>query len=181
MKAQRTKLFLGIAVLFVIIVFLIIFLKIKNEKTFIKKSQMAVVEMVAISALSESTTEYYAIVWRNAIVGEGTYRRSESPYYQISDFNEAISIAQNELKSSIKTLSDEKSSVETLLKELNSCPNKYKELHSKILSLYGYVSEYISLAISPSGSLQSFAEKRSELSSSILKLSNEIKVQIPKQ
>jgi|GEM_PF-3015038 hypothetical protein len=179
MKKLTRKNFIIIALAITLIAGISIFLKIYNEKKYIKEVKSAVAEMLITSSLSETITEFYGTVWKNAIFSEGAYHNSESPYYR-KDFNEALAVAQVEMEDNIKILNSGKSKIETSLRKLNSYPQKYKELHNSILKLYGYASEYISLGISPSGSFQTFAEKRRELSSEIMKLSSEINIQLPK-
>jgi len=64
---------------------------------------------------------------------------------------------------------------------LNNPPEDFEQVYDELLDMFTYSEEYVSLALSPDGSLQSFTEKRNDLSSEILNLSQRIDVLLPNE
>jgi type II secretory pathway pseudopilin PulG len=65
------------------------------------------------------------------------------------------------------------------IKALNNPPPEYEKASEIAFELYSLYDEYVSLAISPSGSLSSFNERTNQLSSDIIKKSKEFNSRMP--
>jgi len=65
------------------------------------------------------------------------------------------------------------------MQRLNSPPEEYKKSYDVLIELYGYYTQYMEQAISPTGSLIEFNNKSNDLSSQISKLYNQFKILLP--
>lgn len=68
------------------------------------------------------------------------------------------------------------SGVKSDVKDLNEPPDGYDEAFDKLLEMYSLSEEMADLAISPTGSYDSFSEKYAQLKDDIIKLNKEIDV-----
>lgn len=82
-----------------------------------------------------------------------------------SNVNSLISYYQETGKlDEIKKRSD---SIKEQITELKKPPKEYQEAYDEILDMYNYSEQYVEMALSPDGSLQSFSEQKKKLSSEI--------------
>lgn len=73
------------------------------------------------------------------------------------------------------------SGVKSDVKDLNEPPDGYDEAFDKLLEMYSLSEEMADLAISPTGSYDSFSEKYAQLKDDIIKLNKEIDVVLPNE
>lgn len=147
-----------------------------KEQAFINNTRLIISMIQSDKGLTDRTIELYIEVWHNAVYKEGTYYTGE--YYH-KDFNEALQIVQRVLENNIRTIKENEESFVRMLKNIQHPPSRYSNIHKDLIRLYGLVSDFDSLAITPEGSLTSYSQKTSDLSSSIKSLSKEIGVQLP--
>ena len=97
------------------------------------------------------------------------------------DFNEEIATVQKIAKETnfLQKLQKDKELIDGMMSRLNNPPEEYKTLYDKLLSLYGQYTKIYELAISPSGSLMTYNQSISEVSSEINRLYNEFQVLVP--
>jgi tetratricopeptide (TPR) repeat protein len=73
----------------------------------------------------------------------------------------------------------ERDKISEKMKELRNPPKDYKESYDSIVEVYKLYEEYISFALSPSGSLMSYNQKANELSSELVTEIKEFQIKIP--
>jgi hypothetical protein len=134
--------------------------------------------MISTSTIAEDMLNQYHDVWSDAIFEDVAYVNGERIW---GDFNEAIS-AQHEAfveDGSIKAIENGEEAVKMLMKKINNPPEQYKEEYEVVVDMYKVFDEYVGLAKSPEGSLQSFSEQARELSSELISLYKELEVKMP--
>lgn len=142
-----------------------------------KNAEYAISKIVETSALSDAVCSYYYSVWRNAIYKENSYYNGGK--YHLKDFNEALVIAKDEMQNQIVGIISTSDSLEFVMGKLKNPPQSYQAIYTDLVSMYGMVKEYAGFAESPTGSLQSFSQKASLLSSQISTKLNEVKIKMP--
>jgi len=91
--------------------------------------------------------------------------RGISKYYQKIGKNEELELKKDEVAS--------------LIRKLNNPPQEYKDAYDIAFELYSNYENYISFALSPSGSLISYNQKANEVSSNIVTKIREFEVKLP--
>lgn len=71
------------------------------------------------------------------------------------------------------------SEIKGKISDLNNPPSDYEKAFDEVLDMYAYSQEYTSMALNPTGSLQSFNENKSKLSSDILEKYRKIEALTP--
>ena len=154
-----------------------------KESQYLKKVEELKTDMLIVSSLSEQVTNEYSDIWQKQIKnnyyginvdGETKhfYSVEEAVKYKMDKFSEMG------ILDAIDSLSN---SITKIMHNITPPPSKYKDLHSTLIKLYADGNEYVSLAKSPVGSLMSFNEKRSELTTSIKREIDEIDIVMPFQ
>jgi len=154
-----------------------------KESQYLKKVEELKTNIMIVTSLSEQVTNGYSEIWQkqinhnyNGINVDGEtkhfYNVEEAVKYKMDKFSELG------IFDAIDSLSN---SITKIMHNITPPPSKYKDLHSTLIKLYADGNEYISLAKSPIGSLMSFNEKRSELTTSIKREIDEIDIVMPFQ
>lgn len=191
--AKTKKIITGAIVTVIILVLgLVMFSLIKsnNEKkefnAYIDNLNLAKDTMIDGGSDAESLLNLTAKVWYNSIYEE---RDSETDKYTISggrfnaDFNTSLSalIYDSTTKAVISKIEDNQALVEPIMKKLQNPPNGLENCYNTITELYSVYKGLTDLAISPSGSLQSFTDNKSQKIDKFLELYNKLKTQIPEK
>lgn len=82
-------------------------------------------------------------------------------------------------KDQINGLKDSNEKIEQDMQMLRECPAQYKDAYNALIELYGIYSQIYSLALNPSGSLQSFNNKIHDLKSDFDNKSSKLKLFLP--
>lgn len=69
--------------------------------------------------------------------------------------------------------------IKSKISELNNPPDEFKKAYDEALDMYSFSEEYVEMALNPSGSLQTFSEKKSQLTSDIISKHKRIEVLMP--
>jgi hypothetical protein len=149
--------------------------KLKEYEQLFKSTAEA---MIATSITAEEMLNKYHDVWSDAIFNDYAEVDGEIIY---GDFNEAVSAQRQsfEEKGTIELLEKSQKIIATSMKKLNNPPDEYKEEYDVLMDMYKVFNEYIDLAKTPEGSLQSFSEQTRELSNDLTSLYKELEVQMP--
>lgn len=109
------------------------------------------------------------------------YKFSDGQVVAKGDINHAIYVTNVyfENANKIKMLENGKSDASIKIRELNNPPNEYEKAYEVAFQIYNLYDQHISLAIEPDGSILSFSEKTSQLSSDIVKASKEFQARMP--
>lgn len=152
----------------------------KKLKEYGNNLSFAVLNIIQESARAETMTNTYADIWSRIIKSDYSNRVIIDGVIAY-DFSTGIALQKKyfEKQGEMNKLKDGKKSIEAKMKTLNHPPKKYEEAYKIVFEMYGYYTEYESLAESPNGSLVSFNEKRDTISDNIVKKSKEFDVKIP--
>lgn len=177
------------------------------KKEYIKNAETIQTDIISSAAEAENIIYIYSNVWSTAIQEELTLENYASildtdeteldtfltennqkllpnnSFSKIYDFNLALLLTQLYLTENQKINSIEASreDIRGLIKKLNSPPNEFKDLYDEIFELYGNYDKYIELATAPSGSLTSYNDAASELSSEIISGINKVEAKLPEK
>lgn len=152
------------------------------EAQYENKMKEAVTKTLEQSAKCESMINTFSSVWHDTIF-ENDYFWPTINGQKPTDFNSAIRLQVAEFKGNgqYEEIKNGKIKVDKMMSELKNPPKKYLAEYNLIVEMYTTYCEYESLAESPQGSLQTFNNNASDLSSQIVKKINEFKVRIPLQ
>ncbi|AJD92246.1 hypothetical protein JMA_29290 [Jeotgalibacillus malaysiensis] len=122
------------------------------------------------------TDQYYS-VWYDAIyedmvhIGENVaFDFEDALYYQYIEFSD---------NGSIEEFEELMASVETQISDLKTPPDEYQQTYDTQLEMYLSLKALSSLAIEPSGSLDSFTDDINKLVDEMLDANNKYSVQLP--
>lgn len=165
-----------------------------------------VYDMISQSADAESIINTYSSVWNKAIEEAITietmshllniqmdhlinffsendikFNLATTEVARKGDFDKVLLITkvyfQNDNK--LDTLETSRMEITQRIRKMNNPPEEYQKAYEATFQMYSAYDEYVSLAIEPSGSLVSFREQTSELSSNIIKKSKESEARMP--
>lgn len=150
------------------------------EAQYENKMKQVVSEILDQSVKCESMIGTFSKVWDETISNDYFSKpiiNGERP----NDFNDAIRLQMAEFGNNGQygEVRDGKTQIDNMVIELKNPPSKYLTEYNLIVEFYTTYCEYQSLAVTPQGSLLSFNNKTSDLSSQIVKKINEFKVRIP--
>lgn len=182
MKNKKLILIFGIlSILILVITFFIT--KTISKKKFEKNMSEATINLLISAYIAEETTNEYSDIWQkqiNANSWEGIYIDGERKYF--SNFSEAVRYRINQYTENgvLEKMDSMLNVSKDIMQEIDGSIFGRKESKEVIKALYLDVSDYCALANSPTGSLQSFNNKTSEISSSIERKTRELKLYLPK-
>lgn len=110
--------------------------------------------------------------WRSAIFDD------DNPY---EDFNAALSFlySLDAAQTIITAINDASDIANQYMKELKNPPKEYKNLYDALVKLNDVYYDYSQLAISPSGSLQTYSESTTDVSKAFSKFLDRAKGEFP--
>ena len=161
----RNKIFIivGVIIIVSLVLFIVISSQSKNKaENYQKNLKTAAHTMLSGAIQAESCGNLTYKVWYNSIYEE---RNSETDAYTrpngyfVSDFNIALQnlFDDTEYQSKIESIKSNRTEVQNLIKELNDPPKEYEDAYSSLLELYDAYIDLTNIAISPSGSLQTYS------------------------
>ncbi|PLX94248.1 MAG: hypothetical protein C0621_05705 [Desulfuromonas sp.] len=118
--------------------------------------------ILASAANAESVCGEIKKRWRQAVTDR-------------KDINEAIDSALNAKRYNVNTLKKQRDEIAVAMTNLRTPPEALRNLHEKTVDLYGQYEKYVSMAISPSGSLISYNQGEDEVKGDLLRLVSEAK------
>lgn len=158
--------------------------KAANEKeTYINNLNSVYSSMVSGGTQAEDICNLTKSVWYNTIFEKydsTTDKYTRNKYDFNSDFNTSLIalFSDEEIAAQISDIKDNKALVDSLMKDLQNPPEDLKNVYDLALEAYDSYTTLTDLAVSPSGSLQSYSDKFSEsdsaLASAVKKLSSQI-------
>lgn len=142
--------------------------------------------MLAGGAKAESLCNLTKSVWRNTIYEETdieTDRFTKTNGKFNEDFNDSISALFKD-ESTRKTVSDinaNQEEVTEIMRKLQNPPDDLSACFETVESMYEVYSNFTGLAISPSGSLKTYAENFNTYDDNFMLYYNKLDTQIPKE
>lgn len=136
------------------------------------------------AAKAESICNLVSQVWKNTIYKEKSYKTDDYTRpngYFVSDFNIAITnfYDDSSTKNKIGDIKSNQDRVQELMKTLKSTPEGLDKCYETVLGLYTAYKGFTDLAISPTGSLQSYNESVNKRTSDFMDSYDKLKTQIP--
>jgi len=118
------------------------------------------------SAVAESVSDQYKTTWSDAI---------DSHY---KDFNDELQKVHEEYeaKGTYARMKTGKSWIDSSMRTIAQPPAESQQVYQKVMDFYGKYSQFHELAMTPTGSLMSYRQQTSGLSSDMVKAMNELKV-----
>ncbi len=192
--AKTKKTVIGVTSVFVILVLafaIFIITKNNNEKkeynAFIDNLNLVRMAMLNGGSEAESLLNLTAKVWYNSIFEE---RDPETDKYTMNngysfndDFNASLYalFLDPSTLATISKIEENQASVETMMKVLQNPPDNLVRSYENILELYTNYKSLTNLAINPSGSLETFNQKKSQKIDEFLELFQKLETQIPQK
>lgn len=190
--AKTKKTLIGAASVFVVLALMFAIFSVvkssngkKAHNTYIDTLEITRTTMLEGGSQAESLLNLTAQVWFNSIFEE---RDSETDKYTMSggsgfndDFNESLNalMTDSSTLATISIIEKNQTLVESLMKELQNPPDELEDSYATVLELYTVYKGLTDLAISPSGSLETFAQNKSQKIDRFLELYQKLETQIP--
>lgn len=153
----------------------------------------AVSTMLDGASTAESVCNLTKAVWYNTIYEKSD--KSTDPYTKISgkyslysrdfhsSFDTSISklYASDSIKSDVANITLNRDAVSELMSNLSQPTSEFSTCYTSLLEMYDYYNRFTSLALSPTGSLQTYSDSFRELDSNFVASYDTIKTLIPKE
>jgi len=146
-------------------------MRLEREKQYYLKDVADTREIILKSTGNcRSVLNVYAEIWQSAI-----NRRL--------DFSSALHDQKEEfeLDGVLDEMIAEQKEVSSVMEKLSEPPEGCAEIYQELLKLFGIYSEYWTLAMSPSGSMVSFNQRRNDLWGEIIRSASQLKVMLPRE
>lgn len=144
--------------------------------------------MLTGGAQAESLCNLTKSVWYNTIYEESdsktdAYTKSSYSGKFYDDFNTSLSIlfSDSSTKRTITKIKENQEEVAEIMRNLQNPPDDLAACFQTIESMYDVYSDFTSLAISPSGSLQSYSENFRTYDNDFMRLYEKLDTQIPEK
>lgn len=141
--------------------------------------ELASFTMLTGASTAEEAGTLIHDVWYDTIFDE--HNADTSKYTSgNSDFNDSLSelFSDEEFQDKISSIKSNQATVNELMQELTNPPAEYEEAYDTLKNYYDAYLELTNLAISPTGSLQSYTDDFNEADSNVLKYYNAMDVYI---
>lgn len=156
----------------------------KASEDYFANLELATTTMLVGASEAESAGNLIKSVWYNTIYEEwdsetDKYTRSNG-YGFNDDFNDSLQalFADYSFKSKISSIKSNQETVAGLMKLLQNPPEEYTEAYEAIKDLYAAYLDLTGLAISPSGSLQTFSNNFNNADQETLNCYNAMKLYV---
>ena len=196
-KIGKKKLGIIAIVVLVCLVLLIGFIqhmgKVKAEKelaesrsAYLTTLQLAQAAMYEGASESEDLIILTQKVWYNTIyekTDSETDQYTKRKYGFHNDFNDSISSLYEDADTlnTVASIEDNQNEVSGYMSKLKNPTKEFEECYGTLKELYGYYRGVTELAVNPSGSLTSFANKKEEEISSFVETYETLTTQIPEE
>lgn len=188
-KSKKGKVITGVVIATIIISLLTMMSINSNNKKYAKDLELTYASILDTGSKAEAICNTYHKVWGTAINSKHysnkdiandlgiseltaqTYNPMGAYLKTVESFDDALTIARKAFKENGKTEELNKAMEDTNSKmaKLKNPPSKYKDQYDILIKAYNDLNEYVSLANNPSGSLISFGNDISRLSTDISK------------
>lgn len=143
--------------------------------------------MLRGAADAESICNLTRAVWHDTIYKEFDsetfkYTQKSSGGYN-SDFNVSLRAlyADQKIIDQISAIEENQASVQTLMKKLQNPEEEFKICYETVTNMYSAYSQLTNLAVSPSGSFNTYSDNFQEYDNECIKYYEELKTQIPEK
>ncbi len=156
-----------VSIIALLIVAVLYALNLKKEKDYADNLRRISETMIMTASTSENILDTVGQIWYNAIYEKRS--PATNPYTIkngrfVKDFNDALSnyYISYSARGAIETIKTHQSDVQELMQELQDPPKKYQDTYETVKELYLAYQSLTNYAISPSGSLNTFAQNKIE-------------------
>lgn len=159
-------------------------------------------KMIENASEAEEILNQYATVWSRSIENRGAFLVSEivaitgleeyelKKYFNLTEIGTIMNDFSSNVHSmkyyyedigKLEEIEMNSKEVKERINNLESPPKEFKEAYDELIDMYEYTEQYIDLALNPSGSLQEFNNKRSQLTDDIIGKHKRIEVLLPSE
>lgn len=142
--------------------------------------------MLIGAADSEGLCNLTKAVWRDTIYEE--YHTDTAPYTQTGgkyneDFNDSLAalFSDSDTRSTISDIKANQEEVAAIMRNLQNPPDDLSACFQTVESMYAVYFDFTNLAISPSGSLQTYSENFSTYDNDFMRYYDKLDTQIPEE
>lgn len=153
--------------------------RVQEVNDYASNLELASFTMLTGASTAEEAGTLIHDVWYDTIFDE--HNADTSKYTSgNSDFNDSLSelFSDEEFQDKISSIKSNQATVNELMQELTNPPAEYEEAYDTLKNYYDAYLELTNLAISPTGSLQSYTDDFNEADSNVLKYYNAMDVYI---
>lgn len=141
-------------------------------------------DMLNGAADAESVTNDVKRVWNSAITESSRYRWDDDiEEYYSTDFNTALAMmyADSKYVTKVNEIKSNQELVKSDMQKLQGAPDDFSNAYATIDEMYDNYLKYTELAVSPSGSYQSYSTETNQLASDFLAGLKKAQTQIPEE
>ena len=153
--------------------------RVQEVNDYASNLELASFTMLTGASTAEEAGTLIHDVWYDTIFDE---QNADTSKYTSgnSDFNDSLSelFSDEEFQDKISSIKSNQATVNELMQELTNPPAEYEEAYDTLKNYYDAYLELTNLAISPTGSLQSYTDDFNEADSNVLKYYNAMDVYI---
>ena len=153
--------------------------RVQADNDYASNLELASFTMLTGASTAEEAGTLIHDVWYDTIFDE--HNADTSKYTSgNSDFNDSLSelFSDEEFQDKITSIKSNQDTVKDLMQELTNPPAEYEEAYDTLKNYYDAYLELTNLAISQTGSLQSYTDDFNEADSNVLKYYNAMDVYI---
>ena len=153
--------------------------KVQEANDYVSNLKLASFTMLTGASTAEEAGTLIHDVWYDTIFDK--HNADTSKYTSgNSDFNDSLSelFSDEEFQDKITSIKSNQDTVKDLMQELTNPPAEYEEAYDTLKNYYDAYLELTNLAISPTGSSQSYTDDFNEADSNVLKYYNAMDVYI---
>ena len=191
-EPKRRKLIWGLAVIGIVaVVAVIIGIVISNNKSATREAYIHTINtaryaMLKGAAESETTCNLISAVWHNTIFEKSDtstdkYTKQSGKFYD--DFNDALValFSSSEYKDHVVTIKAAQTVAADYMQELQEPPDGLETAYNTLCDMYEEFTGFTNLAISPTGSLQTFNQSFSASEDAFMRYYEKLGTQIPEK
>lgn len=144
--------------------------RVQADNDYASNLELASFTMLTGASTAEEAGTLIHDVWYDTIFDE--HNADTSKYTSgNSDFNDSLSelFSDEEFQDKISSIKSNQDTVKDLMQKLTNPPAEYEEAYDTLKNYYDAYLELTNLAISPTGSLQSYTDDFNEADSNVLK------------
>lgn len=135
----------------------------RRSREYLENLRNAVQTMLSGAVDAESCCNLIVQVWNNAIWEKGdseTDKYTRPDGYFVTDFNDALDnlFSDSDFYAQIGSIKENQMEVDSIVGLLVNPPEEYKNAYESLAKCYDAYRRFISMAINPTGSLNSFSE-----------------------
>lgn len=176
-KSTKMKLLLAVCAVLVVAFVVVGTMAAKNSQAkaaYLENLREARMSMLSGGAMSETICNKARSVWYNTIFekddsGTDKYTKTNGKFND--DFNTSLSALYNDggTELTVTQIKDNQKTVDELMDKLKNPPSEYSDAYETAKELYDIYCDFTSMAISPSGSLNTYSESIASIDSDFMK------------